>query len=44
VHGLATLAIDAGWNENEKIMRKDMIAAAAEMLEASGFKNVFHLR
>jgi choline dehydrogenase-like flavoprotein len=40
VHGLATLAIDAGWKENEKIMRKDMIAAAAEMLEASGFKNV----
>jgi len=29
-----------GWKENEKVMRKDMIAAAAEMLEASGFKNV----
>ncbi len=40
VHGLATLAIDAGWKENEKVMRKDMIAAAAEMLEESGFKNV----
>jgi len=40
VHGLATLAINAGWKENEKVMRKDMIAAAAEMLEASGFKNV----
>lgn len=40
VHGLPTLAIDAGWKENEKIMRKDMMVAAAEMLEASGFKNV----
>jgi len=40
VHGLPTLNIDAGWKENEKAMRKDIIAAAAEMLEASGFKNV----
>jgi choline dehydrogenase-like flavoprotein len=38
--GLPTLKIDAGWKDNEKVMRKDMIAAAAEMLEASGFKNV----
>jgi len=40
VHGLPTLNIDASWKENEKAMRKDIIAAAAEMLEASGFKNV----
>src|SRR5690606_35748688 len=26
--------------ENEMAMRKDMIAAAAEMLEAAGFKNI----
>ena len=26
--------------ENEKAMRKDMMAAAVEMLEAAGFKNV----
>jgi len=40
VHGLPTLSINAGWKANEKIMRKDIIVAAAEMLEASGFKNV----
>ncbi len=40
VHGLPTLSIDAGWKDNEKAMRKDMMAAGAEMLEASGFKNV----
>ncbi|HEY5823335.1 MAG TPA: GMC family oxidoreductase [Cyclobacteriaceae bacterium] len=38
--GLPTLSIDAEWKENEKTMRKDMKIAAAEMLEASGFKNV----
>jgi choline dehydrogenase-like flavoprotein len=40
VYGLPTLNIDATWGENEKIMRKDMKEAAAEMLEAAGFKNV----
>jgi choline dehydrogenase-like flavoprotein len=40
VHGLPTLSIDAEWKENEKIMREDMKVAAAEMLEAAGFKNV----
>ena len=40
VYGLSTLSVDAEWKENEKIMRKDMKEAAAEMLEASGFKNV----
>lgn len=38
--GLPTLTVDAEWKENEKMMRKDMITAAAEMLEAAGFKNV----
>jgi choline dehydrogenase-like flavoprotein len=38
--GLPTLVVDAEWRENEKAMRKDMIAAAAEMLEAAGLKNV----
>ncbi len=38
--GLPTLSIDAEWKENEKTMRKDMKEAAAEMLEAAGFKNV----
>ena len=40
IYGLSTLSIDAEWKENEKVMRKDMKDAAAEMLEASGFKNV----
>jgi len=40
VYGLPTLSIDAEWKENEKTMRKDMKDAAAEMLEAAGFKNV----
>ena len=40
VFGLPTLNIDAEWKENEKVMRKDIKESAAEMLEASGFKNV----
>lgn len=40
IYGLPTLNVDAEWKENEKIMRKDMKESAAEMLEASGFKNV----
>jgi choline dehydrogenase-like flavoprotein len=39
-HGLPTITFDATIRDNEKAMRKDMIAAAQEMLEASGFKNV----
>ncbi len=35
-----TLSIDCDYKENEMAMRKDMAAAAQEMLEASGFKNV----
>jgi len=40
IYGLSTLNVDAEWKENEKIMRKDMMEAAVEMMEASGFKNV----
>jgi choline dehydrogenase-like flavoprotein len=39
-HGLPTLTFDVSIRDNEKAMRKDMAAAAAEMLEAAGFKNV----
>jgi choline dehydrogenase-like flavoprotein len=38
--GQPTLTIDCEFKENEKIMRKDMMEAAAEMLEAAGFKDV----
>lgn len=38
--GQPVLAIDCEYKENEKKMRKDMINDAAEMLEASGMKNV----
>lgn len=38
--GQPTLTIDCEFKENEKIMRKDMQEAAAEMLEAAGFTNV----
>jgi choline dehydrogenase-like flavoprotein len=38
--GLPTLDIDCEFKENEKAMRKDMMASAAEMLEAAGLKNV----
>ena len=40
IFGLPTLNIDAEWKQNEKVMRKDIKESAAEMLEASGFKNV----
>ena len=39
-YGLPTLTFDAVLRDNEFKMRKDMAADAAEMLEASGFKNV----
>lgn len=38
--GLPVLSIDAEIKENEKKMRKDMVADAVEMLEAAGVKNV----
>lgn len=39
-HGLPTLTFDVSIRENEKAMRKDMVAAGAEMLQEAGFKNV----
>ena len=39
-HGLPTLTIDAEFKENEMKMREDMMADAAEMLDAAGFKKV----
>jgi choline dehydrogenase-like flavoprotein len=38
--GLNILAVDAEIKENERKMRKDMLADAIEMLEAAGVKNV----
>ena len=38
--GLPTVTFDAEIKENEKIMRKDMMVQAAEMLDAAGFKNI----
>ncbi len=40
IYGLPTLIMDAEWKENEKLMRKDMTANAAEMLEAAGLRDV----
>ncbi|PZQ65370.1 MAG: GMC family oxidoreductase [Phenylobacterium zucineum] len=39
-HGLPTLNFDVTIRDNEKAMRKDMISAAVEMLDAAGFRNV----
>ncbi len=38
--GLPVLSIDCATGENEALMRKDMMADMAEMLEACGVKNV----
>src|SRR6187549_1970449 len=38
--GMPTVTFDCGWKTNELNMRKDMMNAAAEMLEAAGLKNV----
>ena len=38
--GLNVLAMDIEYKENEKKMRKDMLADAVEMLEAAGVKDV----
>jgi choline dehydrogenase-like flavoprotein len=38
--GLPVLAIDCAIGENETLMRKDMMADCAEMLEAAGVKDV----
>lgn len=38
--GLPTLTMNVTMRDNEMAMRRDMQAAAAEMLEAAGFQNV----
>lgn len=38
--GQPTLTIDCEFKENEQNMRQDMMDAAAEMLEAAGFKDI----
>jgi choline dehydrogenase-like flavoprotein len=38
--GLPVLAIDCATGENERLMRRDMLADMAEMLEQTGVKNV----
>ena len=38
--GLPTVTFDAEIKENEKIMRKDMMIQAAEMLDLAGFRDV----
>ena len=40
IYGLPTLTMDAEWKENEYNMRKEMMSAAAEILEKAGLKNV----
>lgn len=39
-HGLPTLTMDAEFKANEQAMRADMKNAAAEMLEAAGFRDI----
>jgi choline dehydrogenase-like flavoprotein len=39
-YGIPILKIDCSWGPNELAMRKDIAAAAAEMLEAAGCRNV----
>ncbi|MFL6551153.1 MAG: GMC oxidoreductase [Povalibacter sp.] len=40
IFGIPVLHIDVGWGENEKKMIRDMAVSAAEMMDASGAKNV----
>jgi choline dehydrogenase-like flavoprotein len=40
VFGIPVLHIDMAWGDNERTMIRDMAVTAAEMLEASGAKNV----
>ncbi|MBC8768560.1 GMC family oxidoreductase [Arenibacter sp. BSSL-BM3] len=39
-YGLPTIVFDAEFKENEKLMKKDWIIQAQEMLESAGFKDV----
>ena len=38
--GFPTITFDAEIKENERIMRKDMVQQAYDMLESAGFKNI----
>jgi choline dehydrogenase-like flavoprotein len=40
VYGIPVLRINMSWSDNERAMIPDMAAAAAEMLESSGAKNI----
>ncbi len=40
MYGMSTLTMDVKYKENELNMRKDIVASAVEMLEASGLKEV----
>jgi choline dehydrogenase-like flavoprotein len=40
IFGIPVLHIDVGWGENERKMIRDMAVSAAEMMEASGAKNI----
>jgi len=40
IYGIPVLRISMGWGDNEKKMIPDMAVSAAEMLEASGAKNI----
>ena len=40
IYGIPVLRISMAWGDNEKKMIPDMAVSAAEMLEASGAKNV----
>ncbi len=39
-YGLPTIVFDAEFKENERLMKKDWIVQAQEMLEAAGFKDI----
>ena len=39
-YGLPTIVFDAEFRENERLMKKDWIIQAQEMLESAGFKNI----
>jgi choline dehydrogenase-like flavoprotein len=38
--GIPQLIVSAAWGDNEKAMRKDCAACAAEMLDAAGFRDI----
>ena len=38
--GVPLIVFDAAFSDNDRAIRKDIIASAVEMLETAGFKNV----